>query len=123
MPKVIRFPGGTLNPIASNVIDDLMHRLYSEGYSVHDWNVDSTDAHGITRPVSEIVKNSMYGADFQRAVILMHDTDPKTTTVEALPIIIEQYLELGYEFDTLEDEYLTEVLHTPFDINAYEDAN
>ena len=37
----------------------------------------------------------------RRAIILMHDSSAKTTTVEALPAIIEGYLEAGYSFAAL----------------------
>ena len=36
--------------------------------------------------------------------ILMHDTDAKNTTVEALPKIIEYYREKGYSFKALTTE-------------------
>ena len=35
------------------------------------------------------------------AIVLMHDCMTKTTTVEALPKIIQYFKEQGYKFDTL----------------------
>lgn len=99
--KVIRFPGGSSNMISANYVDGLMttltQKVQEQGYQYFDWNVDSTDASGNGVPVSQLVENAT-ASDDQYINILMHDTDAKDTTVEALPEIIKYYKDKGYVF-------------------------
>ncbi|WP_305138328.1 polysaccharide deacetylase family protein [Dubosiella newyorkensis] len=99
--KVIRFPGGSSNMISANYVDGLMttltQKVQEQGYQYFDWNVDSTDASGNRVPVSQLVENAT-ASDDQYINILMHDTDAKDTTVEALPEIIKYYKDKGYVF-------------------------
>ena len=54
------------------------------------------------QPSSTLTANVLKGVGTaRRAIILMHDSSAKTTTVEALPAIIEGYLEAGYSFAAL----------------------
>lgn len=99
--KVIRFPRGSSNMISANYVDGLMttltQKVQEQGYQYFDWNVDSTDASGNGVPVSQLVENAT-ASDDQYINILMHDTDAKDTTVEALPEIIKYYKDKGYVF-------------------------
>lgn len=102
---LIRFPGGSSNTISANFTPGIMSRLSEEvhkrGYEYFDWNIDSTDASGNDVPVSQIVANATSGIGMDQVVILMHDTDAKNTTIEALPEIIKAYKDAGYEFRVL----------------------
>lgn len=70
-----------------------------------DWNVDSGDASGHGVPAQTIIDNVLSGAaGKQRAIILMHDTAAKDTTVDALPAIIEGLKAQGFEFGVLTAE-------------------
>ena len=63
-----------------------------------DWNVDSGDARCNHVPKYTIVNNILSRVSGKnQAIILMHQTKPKTTTVEALPEIIEGLQAQGYE--------------------------
>lgn len=99
--KVIRFPGGSSNMISANYVDGLMttltQKVQEQGYQYFDWNVDSTDASGNNVPAAQIVEHAT-GSDEQYINILMHDTDAKNTTVEALEEIIKYYKDQGYVF-------------------------
>ncbi len=104
--KVIRFPGGSSNTVSRSYCKGIMTALSKEtvnrGYVYFDWNVDSTDASGNNVPVSRIVNNiKTYGGKHKQDVVLMHDTDAKDTTVQALPQIIEFYINKGYTFAPL----------------------
>lgn len=103
--KVIRFPGGSSNMISADYNEGIMSRLVDEveekGYAYFDWNVDSTDASGNGVSVDQIVANATSGIGVDNAVILMHDTDAKETTVQALPRIIQAYKDAGYTFRPL----------------------
>ncbi len=98
---VIRFPGGSSNMISAQYTPEIMTELTKEvrdkGYQYFDWNVDSTDESGNNVPVSQIVANAT-ASDEQYINILMHDTDAKDTTVEALEQIIKHYKDEGYVF-------------------------
>ncbi len=103
--KVIRFPGGSSNTVSRNYKVGIMSALVKEvrdrGYQYFDWNISSADANGNTMPTSTIIRESTAGGGYKNVNLLMHDTSAKTTTVEALPSIIEYYLDLGYSFKAL----------------------
>ncbi len=99
--NIVRFPGGTSNTISKNYCSGIMTKLSKDlpkkGYYYFDWNVDSGDASGNNVSVSKIMSNiKKYGTSQKNAVVLMHDTAAKNTTVQALPQIIEYYMDAGY---------------------------
>ena len=75
----------------------LVQKVHEKGYEYFDWNCDSTDASGNNVAVEKLVANAT-SCSKQHVNILMHDTDAKDTTVEALPQIIEHYRDNGYTF-------------------------
>jgi len=106
---ITRFPGGSSNSISANytegIMTELTEMLPEKGYQYFDWNVSSGDASADDVPAETLIANSTSSND-QHIIILMHDTDEKNTTVEALPAIIEYYQAKGYEFRGLEiDSY------------------
>ena len=102
--KLIRFPGGSSNTISSDICTGIMTELSDaveeRGYTYFDWNVDSDDARANNVPADDIYAASI-DHDYNNLVVLMHDTDAKDTTVEALPRIIEYYRDKGYYFLSL----------------------
>lgn len=102
---VIRFPGGSSNSISASycpgIMSDLVQEVQNRGYSYFDWNIDSTDASGNGVAVEQIVENATAGIGMDDVVILMHDTDAKQTTAQALPQIIAAYRDAGYVFKPL----------------------
>lgn len=113
--KVIRFPGGSSNNISAEYSEGIMSRLVNEvedqGYVYFDWNADSTDASGNDVDPQALIDNSIASIGINSVVILMHDSPAKSTTVEALPTIIQKYKEAGYEFRVLTTDTLP-VHHT-----------
>ncbi|MBO6015369.1 MAG: polysaccharide deacetylase, partial [Lachnospiraceae bacterium] len=88
---IYRFPGGSSNTVSSVDMTELISALEKEGISYYDWNVSGYDADGKTSSVSDIVSNVTENiAGKENAIVLLHDANDKTTTVEALPIIIEK---------------------------------
>lgn len=86
-----RFPGGSSNEVSPTDIQELIAILQSEGITYFDWNVSSQDASARLQSVDEIIENcTRQLEDHRNIVILMHDAASKTTTVEALPILIEK---------------------------------
>ncbi len=99
---VIRFPGGSSNTISADYSPNLMTKLVQEvenrGYAYFDWNADSTDASGNGVDPAVLISNATAGIGQDHVVLLMHDTDAKSTTAQALPQIIQAYKDAGYIF-------------------------
>ncbi len=105
-PKIMRLPGGSSNTISKKyskgVVTKIVERLNAEGYYYFDWNVDSTDATKDNVPAQTLLAKVKSSCKDKPVVnILMHDTDQKKTTVEALPAIIDYLRSEGYQFMTL----------------------
>ena len=110
-PNIVRLPSGTATARSfceryagsRDVYYDIVSRLYAEGYTVIDWNVDTEDYTTATG-VDGIVNNAVSGAktrlnrEYKAAVILMHDT---ADTVKALQRVINGVKELGMGFEVL----------------------
>lgn len=93
--SIYRFPGGSSNQVSRVDIQELIAVLQEEGISYFDWNVSSQDASVTMLSVQEILSNCTSQLEnYDRAVILMHDASDKHTTVEALPLLIEEILAL-----------------------------
>lgn len=100
-PKYLRFPGGSSNTISrkycSGIMTKLTKSVTDKGYYYYDWNVDSGDADGNKIAADKLVDNVKKRiGNTSNAVLLMHDTSAKTTTVDALPRIIEFLQSKGY---------------------------
>lgn len=88
-----RFPGGSSNTVSEVPMIELAEYLEEQGVVFHDWNVSSRDASSTMQPVDALVENCLRDVEtWQNAVVLLHDSKDKSTTVEALPIIIENIL-------------------------------
>ncbi len=91
--NIYRFPGGSTNRVSQTDMKLLADELEKEGIIYFDWNVSSGDASSVPLSKEEIVENVTSELEnLDEAVILFHDLGSKTSTVEALPEIIE-YIE------------------------------
>lgn len=104
----VRFPGGSSNLTSLNVgkckgiMTRLTNTLPSMGYAYFDWNVDSGDAAGKNVDPAKICANVLVQAQNKTSIcVLMHDSSAKSTTVQALPGIIEGLSAMGYRFEAL----------------------
>lgn len=89
-PQFYRFPGGSSNTVSKEPMSVFCDYLTDNGITYFDWNVSSKDATSPMRSAEEIVRNCTADLErFNHAVILMHDAANKTSTVEALPEVIE----------------------------------
>ena len=100
--NIIRFPGGSSNTVSRRYSAGIMARLTGEvlyrGYHYFDWNVDSGDGAGI-RDRNKIYQNVVGSLSPTREnVVLMHDFEGNTGTLQALEDIIEYGLRNGYSF-------------------------
>lgn len=92
---VYRFPGGSSNTVSDIDMHEFADYLDVQGVRFFDWNISSGDGGRRLLTVETLVENSTADIEkFETSVILMHDSAAKTTTVEALPIIIENILAL-----------------------------
>lgn len=99
--KLLRFPGGSFEKKKQKFVN-YVEKL---GYSSYDWNALNGDAEGHGLSKNKLVNRLKTSAKGKKEIIiLMHDTDAKQTTAEALPEIIKHLIDEGYEFKTL-DQY------------------
>ncbi|WP_028042666.1 polysaccharide deacetylase [Candidatus Stoquefichus massiliensis] len=114
VPKYIRFPGGASNTVSRKYCKGIMSNLTKEvqnrGYQYYDWNASTGDASGNNIAVKSLVKQGT-ASKANNIMILAHDTQAKSTTVEALPQIIEHYQSLGYVFKGIDDNTFTPHQH------------
>ncbi|MBQ3816788.1 MAG: polysaccharide deacetylase [Clostridia bacterium] len=109
--KIIRFPGGGSNTTSKKYCPGIMSKLVvmtaEQEYHYFDWNVDSGDANGRNVSPNKLVNSVLSQAANKNSIcVLMHDEASKTTTVEALPAMIEGLSAMGYRFDKItEDTY------------------
>lgn len=90
-PSFYRFPGGSSNTVSNLPMSVFCDYLTDNSITYFDWNVSSKDAASPMRPKHEIIYNCTQNLEnFENAVILLHDASSKSSTVEALPSIIEQ---------------------------------
>ncbi len=89
--RFYRFPGGSSNTVSKVDMQQLADYLDSQDMVFYDWNISSGDGGGKLLDVDTLVRNSTSGlSQKSTAVILMHDSADKRTTVDALPQIIEK---------------------------------
>lgn len=90
-PRFYRFPGGSSNHVSKLDMNQLTHEMDEQDIYYLDWNVSGGDATGENLSAEQIADNVIKNVKrYETAVVLLHDTNTKTATVEALPMIIEQ---------------------------------
>lgn len=93
--SVYRFPGGSSNTVSSIDMWEFADYLDSQDVVFFDWNISSGDAGSTLLDVDTLVENCTADiTERENSVILMHDSANRHTTIEALPIIIENILAL-----------------------------
>lgn len=109
-PTITRIPGGSVNSVSKkyggdNIMDEVRAAVTAAGYTYFDWNVDSNDASDEDQSKNSIVGNVLQGVNhLDEAVILLHDTNSKATTLEALPEIVEGLRKQGFSFRAITQE-------------------
>lgn len=86
-----RFPGGSSNHVSNVDMTEYIQYLNSQHIKYFDWNVASGDATLSAYTADDLVENVMRDVvKYKTSVVLLHDADNKTATVEALPVLIER---------------------------------
>lgn len=102
--RLLRFPGGSFEKKKQNTI------IATEklGYINYDWNALNGDAegHNLSKQylINRLKSTVSARKDSKEVIILMHDTDTKSTTADALPEIIDYLIKEGYVFRTLNEK-------------------
>lgn len=104
VPAFVRFPGGASNTVSTGysqgIVSRMAAKLHELGYQYYDWNVSSGDGSG-GLTADEIISHSET-EQFNKVMILFHDSATKDSTIEALPKIIDYYKERGYVFKAID---------------------
>ncbi len=88
--RFYRFPGGSSNQVSKVPMQELADYLSEQDIYYMDWNIVSGDAAGGTHSAKALSDRVLryIGAE-ETEVVLMHDAAEKSTTVDALAIILE----------------------------------
>lgn len=89
--RLYRFPGGSSNNVVSEETrTQILEWLKEEDIVYFDWNVYSGDAENKIISAEKIAENCIEGVKkCNTAIVLLHDSGSKKSTIEALPLIIE----------------------------------
>ena len=88
--KYYRFPGGSANQVSNVEMSEFISYLNQQGLVYYDWNVSSGDAASQAYTPEELVDNVTADVvKYKTSVVQLHDSDTKTTTVDALADMIE----------------------------------
>lgn len=84
-----RFPGGSGNEISNVNMAEFVHILNEEQITYFDWNVSAGDAAN-SYTVEDVLDNVLDGVSkYKTSVVLLHDGENKSTTVDALGSLIQ----------------------------------
>lgn len=103
--QIYRFPGGSKNDFNEETREAIIEEMTRRGFRHYDWNVDSNDAGGAGW--SEMY-NSIPSdvANTSRAIVLMHDSAPRTNTVWVFEDVLKVLIGEGYKFDKINNDTL-----------------
>ncbi|TXK78070.1 polysaccharide deacetylase family sporulation protein PdaB [Paenibacillus sp. N3.4] len=113
-PNLLRLPNGDFDKRVLRIADEL-------GYSVIQWDTDSQDwlNKGVDTIINRVVSKAHPGD-----IVLLHASDSSQQTHEALPVIIDQLRNKGYEFVTVSTLIKqTQVETTPVEDHALKHIN
>jgi peptidoglycan/xylan/chitin deacetylase (PgdA/CDA1 family) len=107
--KLIRFPGGSYNA-GDHAAEKQIYKktLANMGYYYCDWNALNGDAEGTTKNAAELIEffktsAAQFVTQDKNLIVLMHDSDAKQPTADALETIILYLKDQGYTFHRLDD--------------------
>ncbi len=107
MSMYYRFPGSSSNQVSNTDMGEFIAYLNEEGVTYFDWNVSSGDATTQAYTKEAIVENVLADVvKYKTSVVLLHDSDAKGTTVEALSPLIERLRAIGAEILPIDETTL-----------------
>ncbi|MGN0350457.1 MAG: polysaccharide deacetylase family protein [Roseburia sp.] len=103
--RYYRFPGGSSNQISNVDMSEFIQYLNSQDVVYYDWNVSSGDATSQAYSSEDIVANVTSNVvKYKTSVVLLHDADDKSTTVEALAPLIEALQQMNVEILPIDED-------------------
>ncbi len=100
-PSLFRFPGGSNSP-SSYVAKEIIEEMERRGFTYFDWNVSSGDGSSLTTTENIIDNICDTIGNIPTPVVLMHDGSGRNATLAALPTVLKNLSEAGYEFRSLD---------------------
>ncbi|MFT8888329.1 MAG: polysaccharide deacetylase family protein [Ethanoligenens sp.] len=106
-PTICRFPGGTNNTVSKKytkepIMQEAVDWVEGMGIRPIDWDADAGDAESPIPTKEQIVQRVIKEIGHKNdPVILMHDFGNRTSTIEAVPLIVQQLQAQGFSFGTL----------------------
>ena len=85
-----------------------LDKLHKNNFKIYDWHIDTLDAinpQNSPETILQICKNQ-YKKRFENnknLIILMHTNSNNINTINSLKLIKDYFLDLGYEFNTLNE--------------------
>lgn len=99
-PKIVRFPGGSINGYDRNNYSQLTDFVLSQGMTYYDWNVVADDGSARMSLDQMVANGTRLPARKDCCILLVHDNG-NPNTCAALKKIISWYKAQGYEIDKL----------------------
>lgn len=100
-----RFPGGSSNQISNVSMAELIQYLNEQQTVYFDWNVSAGDAASSAYTSDEIVENVTEDVvKYKTSVVLLHDAEDKSATVEAIGPLIEALQEMDAEILPIDED-------------------
>ena len=101
-PEIYRMPGGSVNRYNRRIYRQIKKEMARRGFVEYDWNMSACDTAPNCRTTKQIVSNiKAQSARIKRPIVLMHDSEKKVLTVQALEEIIDFFIAKGYKFEKL----------------------
>lgn len=97
---LFRFPGGSSGGKYENIKLEARKLFKEYGVAYTNWNCLTGDAEGKNTKEASINEMIKTKGDQNSIILLMHDANDKTQTLEALPEIIQYFKNEGYTFKT-----------------------
>ena len=89
-PVFYRFPGSSANQVSNTEMSEFIRFLNEENVVYFDWNVAGADATTQAYTGEELVDQIVRDVRrYKTSVVLLHDSDAKKVTADALPALIE----------------------------------
>ncbi|MCM1105688.1 MAG: polysaccharide deacetylase family protein [Blautia sp.] len=102
--KYYRFPGGSSNEISNVNMAEFVHILNENDVVYYDWNVSAGDA-AAEYSVEDVISNVTNGVSrYKTSVVLLHDGENKSTTVEALGDLIDALQDMDAEILPIDED-------------------
>lgn len=104
-PTMYRFPGGSSTTVGKVDMEVLMEVLDEQGITYYDWNVISPDVANPNERKKEVVSQIMEDVEaFDSSIVLMNDAVNHPMTVKALPTLLQNMKENGYELLPMDED-------------------